>query len=88
MEIRITPTPNPNAMKFTVGATLVSAGSRTFDSAIEADRDPLAKRLFQETGVRSVFMLGNFVTVSRQPDVEWRDLIPRVERALREHLGA
>jgi hypothetical protein len=88
MEIQASPTPNPNAIKFRVGVTLVPSGSRTFDSAEEAVGDPLARRLFLEAGVRSVFVLGTFVTVTRQPGVEWDDLVPRIERALREHLGA
>jgi len=88
MRIEVSPTPNPNAMKITVDVKLVAAGSRTFDSAQEAGADPLAKKLFELTGVKSVFMLGNFVTVTRAAGVEWSDLLPRLERAMREHFGA
>jgi len=87
MNIIVSPTPNPNAMKFTVEVKLVAAGSRTFDSAKEAEADPLAKCLFAVTGVKSVFILGSFVTVTRVAGVGWSDLLPRLERAMREHFG-
>jgi len=33
-----------------------------------------------------VFLLNDFVTVTRQPDARWEDIVPEVERALRECL--
>jgi hypothetical protein len=80
-------TPNPNAGKFTVGRTLVEGRSGlTFASPEEARADPVAARLFAEAGVRSVFMVADFVTVTKDDAASWRDLAPRVQAALREAL--
>ena len=85
-KVKFSETPNPHAGKFTVGRTLVD-GRRglTFDSA-EAARGTPAERLFAEPGVRSVFMVADFVTVTKDPDARWDELAPRVQAALREVL--
>jgi hypothetical protein len=81
MATRITfqPTPNPNAGKFTADRTIVEASSsRSFFSAEQAAGDPAAAALFELDGVASVFMVADFVTVTKTPDTDWSDLIPRV----------
>jgi hypothetical protein len=86
-KVKFHETPNPNAAKFTVGRTLVEGRSgRTFDSAGEAEGDPVAARLMAEPGVRSVFMVADFVTVTKDDAATWADLAPRVQAALRETL--
>jgi hypothetical protein len=59
---------------------------RSYHSAAEAENEPLARRLLAEPGVRSVFIVADFVTVTRDPEVAWSDLTPRVKAALREVL--
>ncbi|HEX6135245.1 MAG TPA: NifU N-terminal domain-containing protein [Longimicrobiales bacterium] len=76
-------TPNPNAGKFTVGRKVVEGtASRSFHNADQAASDPVASALFELDGVASVFMVDDFVTVTKQPSAEWSDLIPRVTSAL------
>lgn len=86
-KIRFDETPNPQAGKFTVGRTLVE-GRRgtTFDSPEAAAENPIAARLLAEPGVRSVFIVADFVTVTKDPDAVWKDLAPRVQAALRQVL--
>lgn len=86
-KIKFDETPNPNAGKFTVGRTLVEGRSGlTFDTAAEAKGDPVASRLMAEPGVRSVFIVADFVTVTKDDAATWADLAPRVQSALRETL--
>ncbi|HYH79378.1 MAG TPA: NifU N-terminal domain-containing protein [Longimicrobium sp.] len=86
-KIRFDETPNPQAGKFTVGRTLVE-GRRgmTFDSVEAAASDPVAARLLAEPGVRAVFIVADFVTVTKDPDAAWAELAPRVQAALRQVL--
>lgn len=84
-KVRFQETPNPQAGKFSVGRTLVEGRGRTFGSAGEAG-NPIAARLLAEPGVESVFMVADFVTVTKSPDADWADLAPRVQKALREVL--
>ena len=86
-KIRFDETPNPQAGKFTVGRTLLE-GRRgmTFDSPEAAAENPIAARLLAEPGVRSVFIVADFVTVTKDPDAAWPDLARRVQAALRQVL--
>jgi len=86
-KVTFSETPNPEAGKFTVGRTLVEGRSgRTVDSAAAASGDPVAARLLAEPGVRSIFMVADFVTVTKEPGAAWAELAPRVRAALREVL--
>jgi hypothetical protein len=76
-------TPNPLAGKFSVGRTLLEGRrGRTYDSLASAADEPIAARLLAEPGVRSVFIVADFVTVTREPSATWPELAPRVRRAL------
>jgi hypothetical protein len=82
-KIAFHPTPNPNAGKFTVGRTLVEGRSgKTFDSPVSAVDEPIASRLLAEPGVASVFMVADFVTVTKDSAADWRELAPRIVAAL------
>ena len=78
-------TPNPNAMKFSLDRPVVSGPSQTYTSKENAAANPLAAKLFEIPGVKQVFFLGNFVTVTKDSDALWPDIGPRVEVVLREH---
>jgi hypothetical protein len=81
------PTPNPQAGKFTVDRVLVEGRrGQTFDSIEAAAGVPVAERLLAEPGVRGVFIVADFVTVTKEPDADWKELAPRVRSALREVL--
>jgi hypothetical protein len=83
------PTPNPNAGKFTVGRTLVEGRSgRTYGSADEAAGDPVARVLLAEDGVEGVFVVADFVTVTKSAAARWNDLAPRIIQRLAEALPA
>ncbi len=89
MSITVTaqPTPNPNAMKFSVNRQLTEGSSRTYGSPAEAAGDALAAALFAVPGVKTVFILNDFVTVTKLPDAVWGDLAPAAEAALRTALA-
>lgn len=81
--IEFQPTPNPGAGKFVVGKPTAPPGSsRSYFSAEEAADDPLARALLAVEGVRSVFMVSDFVTVSKEPSAEWEVLVPEVTAVL------
>lgn len=81
------PTPNPAAGKFTVhGETVVESGSRSFQDAEQARGTPVAEALFSLDGVASVFMVADFITVTKTPDAGWKTLVPQVIEAIRRTL--
>lgn len=85
--IDVQPTPNPNAMKFSVGRPTTSGSPRTFRSAAEAEADPLARMLFSIPGVAYVFMTADFVSVNKAPTANWEAILPEARRALQNHFA-
>jgi len=83
-QVRIDPTPNPNSLKITVSAP-VSPKPVTFASAGAAAADPLARKLFEVEGVTSVFMINNFVTVTKSPDADWNALAEKLGDIVASH---
>ncbi len=79
----ISGTPNPNAGKFVLDRkVLEGGGSRSFNSAASAAGDPLGEVLFALGGVASIFMVSDFVTVTKTDEAEWSRLTPSVIRAI------
>ena len=64
-------TPNPQALKFVINEKLLKRETRNFASKDEAKNDPLAKGIFDISGVVSVFYMGKFITIEKDPKVAW-----------------
>ena len=78
------PTPNPDAMKFTLDTTL--PGAINIKTPEAAKDNPFAAAIFSIEGVKSLFGINDFITVTRQPGVEWGPIVAGVEKAAAEHL--
>ena len=68
MPVTISGTPNPNALKFSVGVDV--GGPKTFAAGQDTD-DEMASQLLALEGVTSIFMTSDFVTLSKMPDADW-----------------
>ncbi len=82
------PTPNPNAYKFTLDRLVTPGGSQSFASADQAAANPLAARLFAVEGVKALFFLNNFITVTKDPAASWETLVPAIVEAITDHFAA
>lgn len=86
LEIQVEGTPNPNAAKFVLGTGTLGSAGRSYFSAADAEGDSLAERLFEIQGVRALFMVDNFITVTRSEDTAWDEIVEGVLCAIREEL--
>jgi hypothetical protein len=82
--IRLDPTPNPNAIKFTVGTPV--GGPATF-AAGQPTEDPIASAILQLEGVTSIFMTADFITISKSSEGDWGLIVPEAQAILEEHYG-
>ena len=85
IQVFVQPTPNPNALKFTINRTVAPA-AKTYAAPEQAADSPLAQALLRIPHVQQVFFLNDFVTVTRTPEGDWNAIVPLAEAALREHL--
>ena len=64
--------PNPNSLKFVVNYLLVNEGEiYDYPDLESAATSPLAEALFKFDYVKRVFIMNNFVTITKDDDVEW-----------------
>ena len=64
-------TPNPHALKFLINEKLLKYQPRQYFSIEEAEKDPLAKGIFEIEGVASVFYMEKFITIGKKKDSDW-----------------
>ena len=84
MFIQTEATPNPATLKFLPGRTVLEAGTLDMRDRDEAERSPLAERLFDVPGVSGVFFGSDFITVTKS-DGEWHQIKPAILGAIMEH---
>lgn len=74
-EVRIDTTPNENALKYTViGKQVIESGHKTYNSVNDAGDCPVAQTLFGLEGVTSVFLMADFITVTKAPGASWDNI--------------
>ncbi|MCF0053269.1 NifU family protein [Dyadobacter sp. LJ53] len=72
--------PNPNSMKFVLNFELVPDGLSfdypSLEAALEEGKaSPLASDLFQFPHVKRVFIASNFVTITKDDDIAWEEVL-------------
>ncbi len=85
--VHVSGTPNPESRKFVVTRALLTEGSATY-SAPAGDHDPILVRFLMELeGVKSIFLIRNFCTVTRAPDADWDELQVEVGKRLQAYFA-
>lgn len=79
-------TPNPSAMKFVASIPLLYEGAVEFNSREECQSSPLATGLFAFSGVKSVFISANFVTVTKDSEIDWYEITGIIREYIRGYL--
>jgi NFU1 iron-sulfur cluster scaffold homolog, mitochondrial len=69
-------TPNPNAVKFILREPVSNGVARSFHSSTQAESDPLAKSLFEVGHVVSVLYMDRMITVEKDDEGDWDELLP------------
>jgi Fe-S cluster biogenesis protein NfuA len=88
LAIDTVPTPNPDALMFRVQEMLVPSGTFEYRDRAQASDAPLPRRFFDLPGVVSVLVAPRFVTINKDAEVTWPELVPQVKAALRDFLDS
>lgn len=81
------PTPNPNAIKFTLDRPATDKHSETFRQGSDPGDSPLGAGIFGLGGVTNVFLTADFVSVTKDDATSWDKLLPSVIQTIEEHFG-
>src|SRR5688572_31388663 len=76
-------TPNPNAVKFILREPVSNGVARQYGSADQAENDSLAKSLFDVGHVVSVFYMDRMITVEKDEEGDWDELLPALAVPIR-----
>ncbi len=80
------PTPNPQSMKFVANNQLLANDQVDFTDVSQAERSPLASKIFGFPWTAGVFIGRDFVTITKQDWVDWSVLAEPLQGLLKEHL--
>lgn len=87
IEVDVQATPNPNSIRISTSITLFE-GPKSTSLKSGADTDhPLARALLNIEGIDNIFGINDFVTITKKSDVEWDDILPKVEEAFTAIFG-
>lgn len=87
VSVHVEDTPNPDSRKFTVNRRIMTGGSATFERAAADAAPPLARMLLEIPGVKRVFFIDTFCTVTRVAGTEWDALVEEVGRRLQAYFA-
>jgi Fe-S cluster biogenesis protein NfuA len=85
--LRTKPTPNPDALQYVLNAQVLAYGKKTFSSKDECRGDKLGEALFDIQGVRNVYVMDNFLTVTKDEAVDWSPLSSQVWKCIDTHVA-
>ncbi len=80
--VRTRETPNPNALQFVINAVILDNGNISFGNKEEAKEDKMAAALFEKPGIINVYVMENFITVTKDDKTSWIPLKDRVWKSI------
>lgn len=83
IDVNVSTTPNENAMKFTLNCQAIDSGYKTFANSEAASESAVATAILAIDGVAQVFLMADFVTVTKKPEAKWADMQGSIVEAIK-----
>ena len=80
--VRTRETPNPSALQFVLNSQILEHGNLSYETVEDCGDDKLGKVLFEKRGVKTVYIMDNFVTVTKEDNADWSPLKDQVWKAI------
>ncbi|WP_236975222.1 NifU family protein [Membranihabitans maritimus] len=79
-------TPNPESLKFVTNKMLFRGTADFQEQELAEEYSPLAKALFEFPYVKGVYVSNNFVTVSKELNYEWEDIMLKIKSFIKDYV--
>jgi len=79
-------TPNPEVMKFVANKILTEDSIELLNNK-NSDQVPLAKELFKFPFIKSIFISYNFISITKNNDIDWYDISTEVRQFINNYLN-
>jgi Fe-S cluster biogenesis protein NfuA len=80
-------TPNPGVMKFVANKVLNAGSPVDFTTSSDVSISPLSKKLLNFPFVDAVFIANNYVSVTKNPQVEWDMVMTELREFIRDFIN-
>lgn len=79
-------TPNPESLKFVTNRMLYKGTADFGEEALAKEWSPLATALFEKPYVKGVYVSNNFVTVTKEFNYAWEDIMLQLKEFIKEYV--
>lgn len=79
------PTPNPDALKFTLDRPATEGRGQTFREGSSPEDSPLGAEIFALGNITNVFLTANFISVTKTAEASWDEIVPAVIDTIQAH---
>ncbi len=80
-------TPNPESLKFVTNRMLYPQLTADFrEEALAKEWSPLATALFEQPYVKGVYIANNFVTITKQFNYQWEDVMLEAKNFIKKYI--
>jgi len=80
--VRTRETPNPSALQFVLNSQILEHGNLSYETLKDCGDDELGKALLEKQGVITVYIMDNFVTVTKEDDADWNPLKDQIWKSI------
>ena len=80
-------TPNPETLKFVTNRMLYKGTADFREEELAREWSPLASHLFDFPYVKGVYLCNNFVTVTKEFNYAWEDIMLKLKEAIKTYIG-
>ena len=79
-------TPNPESLKFVTNRMLHRGTADFREAALAEEWSPIAEFLFKAPYVKSVYICNNFVTVTKELNYAWEDIMLKLKSDIKDYI--
>ena len=87
MRIDTQQTTDKDVMNFFPPVKLLQAGKEEFIDAKSLRKSPLAEKIFDIGGIKSIFITDELICVTKLPQYDWNDLKPQILAEILDHIS-
>ncbi len=79
-------TPNPESLKFVTNRMLYKGTADFREAELAKEWSPLATHLFERPYVNGVYICNNFVTVTKEMNYAWEDIMLKLKEDIKQYV--
>jgi Fe-S cluster biogenesis protein NfuA len=80
-------TPNPESLKFVTNRMLYKGTADFREEDFAKEWSPMATELFQMPFVKGVYICNNFVTITKEMNYAWEDIMLKLKEFIKAYVG-